>query len=398
MGAIASGGVRVLNDDVSLAGHSRRSDRSGRRAEEPSWSAGRRPIAASGRRPDRGPSRDPRRRRPGYRLDDARRGARRFGSASRRGIVVAVPVGAASTCAEMRDEVDEVVCPRRRSRSRRRRSGTRTSRRRATTRCAAARGGGRAAAGVANARRSGTGGRGSREARRAGPIRRRRLIDLDGDQARGAWPRPGARASSCSPTAAAAAGTARATATSPRCCSDAGLGTLLIDLLTAEEERGRRAHRAPAVRHRPAGPRGWSAATDWLAEQDRRRALPLGYFGASTGAGGGAGGGGGAARKRRRGRLARRPARPGRDPRCARRPRPDAADRRRRRRAGDRAEPRRRSRSSAARSELQIVARRDAPVRGAGRARRGRAAGAGLWFERHLEPPEREPAAEEEET
>jgi dienelactone hydrolase len=65
--------------------------------------------------------------------------------------------------------------------------------------------------------------------------------------------------------------------------NDLELATLLIDLLSEEEERvdrvtaefrfdiGRLAERL-------------LAATDWLASQDDVRALPVGYFGASTGA------------------------------------------------------------------------------------------------------------------
>lgn len=64
----------------------------------------------------------------------------------------------------------------------------------------------------------------------------------------------------------------------------AGLGTLLIDLLTAQEE---------AVDVRTAHLRfdiGMLAdrlvgATDWLGDREETRHLPLGYFGASTGGG-----------------------------------------------------------------------------------------------------------------
>ncbi len=63
--------------------------------------------------------------------------------------------------------------------------------------------------------------------------------------------------------------------------NDAGLATLLFDLLTPDEERNRAnvfdidllASRLVAV-------------TGWLAEQAETAALPVGYFGASTGAGG----------------------------------------------------------------------------------------------------------------
>jgi putative phosphoribosyl transferase len=64
---------------------------------------------------------------------------------------------------------------------------------------------------------------------------------------------------------------------------DGGFGTLLIDLLTAAEEE----------RDRLTGEFRFDiallaerllAATDWLAAQEETRALPVGYFGASTGA------------------------------------------------------------------------------------------------------------------
>ena len=65
---------------------------------------------------------------------------------------------------------------------------------------------------------------------------------------------------------------------------DARLGTLLVDLLTAEEEeaeRWTRHHRfdIQLLAHRLAG------ARDWLRRLPRTRDLPVGYFGASTGAG-----------------------------------------------------------------------------------------------------------------
>jgi dienelactone hydrolase len=69
-----------------------------------------------------------------------------------------------------------------------------------------------------------------------------------------------------------------------RVLREAGLGTLLLDLLTADED---------AVDVRTAEYRfdiGLLAervvgATDWLAEVDATAQLPVGYFGASTGAG-----------------------------------------------------------------------------------------------------------------
>jgi putative phosphoribosyl transferase len=64
---------------------------------------------------------------------------------------------------------------------------------------------------------------------------------------------------------------------------DAGLGTLLFDLLTAEEEAedritGRLRFDIGLLARR------LIAATDWLGENDTTRKLSIGYFGASTGA------------------------------------------------------------------------------------------------------------------
>ena len=54
---------------------------------------------------------DSRGRRPGHRLDHARRG-RRPAQQQPACLVVAVPVGAAETCSEFRGEADEVICAR----------------------------------------------------------------------------------------------------------------------------------------------------------------------------------------------------------------------------------------------------------------------------------------------
>jgi dienelactone hydrolase len=64
---------------------------------------------------------------------------------------------------------------------------------------------------------------------------------------------------------------------------EAQLGTLLFDLLTAQEEQvdartGHLRFDIPLLAERVVG------VTDWLAEQPRMRNLRLGYFGASTGA------------------------------------------------------------------------------------------------------------------
>jgi putative phosphoribosyl transferase len=64
-----------------------------------------------------------------------------------------------------------------------------------------------------------------------------------------------------------------------RALNDRGLGTLLFDLLTREEE----ADRANVFDIPLLGDR-LGAAAAWLVDQDARRGLPLGYFGASTGA------------------------------------------------------------------------------------------------------------------
>jgi putative phosphoribosyl transferase len=61
---------------------------------------------------------------------------------------------------------------------------------------------------------------------------------------------------------------------------EAGIATLLLDLLTPEEERDRRnVFDIELLAGR------LLEATDWAGEQPRLRGLPIGYFGASTGAG-----------------------------------------------------------------------------------------------------------------
>lgn len=62
-----------------------------------------------------------------------------------------------------------------------------------------------------------------------------------------------------------------------------GLATLLLDLLTADEERRdvvTREHRFDIILLA----NRLGSATRWLAQDDGTRALPIGYFGASTGA------------------------------------------------------------------------------------------------------------------
>ncbi len=65
-----------------------------------------------------------------------------------------------------------------------------------------------------------------------------------------------------------------------RALNDAGLGTLLFDLLSPDEEADRaNVFDIPLLADR------LGAATTWLLDMPAGRALPLGYFGASTGAG-----------------------------------------------------------------------------------------------------------------
>lgn len=64
----------------------------------------------------------------------------------------------------------------------------------------------------------------------------------------------------------------------------AGMGTLLMDLLSIEEEEAER-----FTRHLrfdlPLLARRLSAATEWMSEDPRTAGRPIGYFGSSTGAG-----------------------------------------------------------------------------------------------------------------
>lgn len=60
---------------------------------------------------------------------------------------------------------------------------------------------------------------------------------------------------------------------------EAGIGTLLMDLLTVEEDRDYKTRfDIPLLTRR------LSVATEWLAQQPEAGQLPVGYFGASTGA------------------------------------------------------------------------------------------------------------------
>jgi pimeloyl-ACP methyl ester carboxylesterase len=68
-----------------------------------------------------------------------------------------------------------------------------------------------------------------------------------------------------------------------RALEERGLATLLLDLLTAEEEQedAMDAHRRFDIALLS---RRLAAATDWVTQQELLRRLPIGYFGASTGA------------------------------------------------------------------------------------------------------------------
>jgi putative phosphoribosyl transferase len=111
MGAIASGGVRVLNEDVLRYVPTSRSmidlvaEREGRELErrEKSYRGNRPPLNVEGRTV--------------IVVDDGlatgstmRAAVRALQKMKPRAIVVAVPVGAPSTCAELGAEVDEMIC------------------------------------------------------------------------------------------------------------------------------------------------------------------------------------------------------------------------------------------------------------------------------------------------
>jgi dienelactone hydrolase len=69
-----------------------------------------------------------------------------------------------------------------------------------------------------------------------------------------------------------------------RVLRQAGLGTLLMDLLTVEEENAEQYTRHLRFDIEMLAVR-LIGATDWLRQQPATRELPVGYFGASTGAG-----------------------------------------------------------------------------------------------------------------
>ena len=95
--------------------------------------------------------------------------------------------------------------------------------------------------------------------------------------------RPARAASSSLRTGAGAAGTARAISTSQASSSASGLATLLLDLLTEEEEEIDDKTRELRFDIGLLASR-LVVATDWAHAQGELAALPIGYFGASTGA------------------------------------------------------------------------------------------------------------------
>ena len=126
---------------------------------------------------------------------------------------------------------------------------------------------------------------------------------------------------SSSRMAAAAAGSSPRNNRVAAALREAGLATLLLDLLTPDEERNRaNVFDIPLLASR------LSFAADWSLAAPETAHLPIGYFGASTGAASGAGRGGGAFAGAGH-RLARRASRSGRQ-RAAARDRADPADRR----------------------------------------------------------------------
>ena len=147
----------------------------------------------------------------------------------------------------------------------------------------------------------------------------------------------------------------------------AGLATLLVDLLTEDEARERaNVFDIDLLAER------LLAACEWAEHADAVADLPLGLFGASTGAAAALRAASLSGERRRRRGLARRSTRPRR-----RRTRPghgaDAADRRRRRQAGPGAEPR--GGAIAGRpARARDRSRHRAPVRRTGCTRAGRRA------------------------
>ena len=297
MGAIASGDVVVMNDEVVKAMKVQADDILDAIASERSELARReaayRDGPAAGGRPR--PDRHPHRRRPGYRLDDARRGEGPAAPGPAR-IVVAVPIGASSTCAELQRSPTSASAPSPPSPSAPSGSGTRTSPRPRTMRspsCSPAPGGpARPATGRPGARPHRNGHR------HGGPLmndpgdstvdEQEVAIPAGGRTIRGTLSRP--RGAAAVVVFAHGSGSGRY---SPRnqyvaqVLQEAGLATLLLDLLEEDEANDRsKVFDIGLLADR------LQAAADWLGGRPETAGLRLGYFGASTGAGGRAAGGG----------------------------------------------------------------------------------------------------------
>ena len=178
-------------------------------------------------------------------------------------VIVAVPVGAAEAAASLRRDADEVICLHTPAPFAASATGTRTSPRSPT----------RQVAGLLGQAVTGA------EPRATAPDPAEVTVDAGASGCPGRWSsRPMRAGWWCSSTAAAAAGTARVTSSSRPALNRAGLGTLLVDLLTPDEELSRaNVFNVALLAARLA------AITRWLCDQPGTAAVPLGYFGASTG-------------------------------------------------------------------------------------------------------------------
>ena len=262
LGAIASGGVRVLNQGVVDAARMSPEavERVARREleeverREAAYRGGRPPVETAGKRVilvDDGLA-------TGATMRAAVAAVRATGPAR---IVVAVPIAAASTCEELAREVDEIVCLRTPEPF--------------------------YAVGLWYEDFSQTTDEEVRallEQPAAGAVEDEFTIRVEAGALGGRLAVPaGARGVVLF---AHGSGSSRHSPRNRRVAdalNDAGLGTLLVDLLTAEEDAvdvATREHRfdIPLLAGRVL------TASDWLERDERTAGLPLGYFGASTGA------------------------------------------------------------------------------------------------------------------
>ena len=262
LGAIASGGVRVLNQGVVDAARMSPEavERVARREleeverREAAYRGGRPPVETAGKRVilvDDGLA-------TGATMRAAVAAVRATGPAR---IVVAVPIAAASTCEELAREVDEIVCLRTPEPF--------------------------YAVGLWYEDFSQTTDEEVRallEQPAAGAVEDEFTIRVEAGALGGRLAVPaGARGVVLF---AHGSGSSRHSPRNRRVAdalNDAGLGTLLVDLLTAEEDAvdvATREHRfdIPLLAGRVL------TASDWVERDERTAGLPLGYFGASTGA------------------------------------------------------------------------------------------------------------------